>query len=130
PTTRPDPIRTAAYRDRLSRFTLDASGVAIPGSELVFVDQFGNSVWHNGGGLFFHPENGFLYWTDGDDADSANSQIINRNLFSGVFRIDVDRRGGRISHPIPRQPDNGATGNYYIPNDNPFVGQPGVLEEF
>ena len=130
PTTRPAPIRAGAYHDRLSRFTLDASGVAIPGSELVFVDQAGNTVWHNGGGMLFHPADGFLYWTDGDDADTANTQVINHNLFSGVFRIDVDRRGGKISHPIPRQPDNGVTANYYIPNDNPFVGQPGVLEEF
>lgn len=96
----------------------------------MFVDQAGNTVWHNGGGLFFHPTNGFLYWTDGDDADSANTQIIDRNLFSGVFRIDVDKRGGSISHPPPRQPANGVTANYYIPNDNPFVGQPGVLEEY
>src|SRR3989454_1681520 len=79
--------------------------------------------------MFFHPVNGFLYWTDGDD-ERAPTQIINQSLFSGVFRIDVDRRGGNISHPIPRQPANGTTANYYIPNDNPFVGQSGVLEEF
>src|SRR6185369_6184392 len=29
-----------------------------------------------------------------------------------------------------RQPQTGSTGHYGIPNDNPFVGQPGVLEEF
>ncbi len=130
PTSRPQPVKTGAYHDRLSRFTLDTSGVAIPESELVYVDQTGNSVWHNGGGLLFHPSNGFLYWADGDDADTDNTQIINRDLFSGVFRIDVDKRGGRISHPIPRQPTHGATGNYYIPSDNPFVDQPGALEEF
>jgi uncharacterized repeat protein (TIGR03806 family) len=130
PTERPRPVKTGAYHDRLSRVTLDGSGVAIPGSELVFVDQAGNSVWHNGGGLCFHPTSGFLYWTDGDDADTGNTQIISRNLFSGVFRIDVDKRGGSISHPIPRGPANGKTGNYYIPNDNPFVGKPDVLEEF
>lgn len=128
--TRPPTFVTGAYHDRLSRFTLDANGVAIPGSEFVLIDQVGNSVWHNGGGMFFHPDNGFLYWTDGDDASGSNTQIINRNLFSGVFRIDVDQRGGAISHPIPRQPANGTTANYFIPNSNPFVGQPGVLEEF
>lgn len=129
--TRPPTTVTGAYHDRLSRFTVDANGVAIPSSELVFVDQVGNSVWHNGGGMFFHPDNGFLYWTDGDDASGGlNTQIITRNLFSGVFRIDVDQRGGSISHPIVKQPLNGVTTNYYIPNDNPFVGQPNVLEEF
>src|SRR6266542_2610191 len=129
PTQRPTEYVPGKYHDRLSRFTLDANGVAIASSELVLVDQTGDSVWHNGGGMFFHPVNGFLYWTDGDD-ERAPTQIINQNLFFGVFRIDVDMRGGNISHPIPRQPAKGATANYYIPNDNPFVGQSGVLEEF
>ena len=47
-----------------------------------------------------------------------------------MFRIDVDCRGGDVSHPPPRQPLNGFTANYFIPNDNPFVGQSNVLEEF
>jgi glucose/arabinose dehydrogenase len=80
--------------------------------------------------MFFHPVNGFLYVTNGDDERGANNQRINVSLHSGVLRIDVDQRGGSISHPIPRQPVNGTTANYYIPNDNPFVGQAGVLEEF
>ena len=129
PTQRPTEYVPGKYHDRLSRFTLDASAVAIPSSELVLVDQTGDSVWHNGGGMFFHPLNGFLHWTDGDD-ERAPTQIINQSLFSGVFRIDVDMRGGNISHPIPRQPARGSTANYFIPNDNPFVGQSGVLEEF
>ena len=119
--TRPVPILADTYHDRLSRFTLDAGGAAIPGSETVFVDQTCGTVWHHGGGMFFHPQNGFLYWTDGDNANGDNTQNINRRLFSGVFRIDVDCRGGKVSHPIPRQPLNGVTANYFIPNDNPFV---------
>jgi uncharacterized repeat protein (TIGR03806 family) len=130
PTTRPPTFNNGAYHDRLSRFTLDAAGVAVPGSELVLVDQTGNSVWHNGSGMFFHPVNGFLYVTDGDDEDGSNNQIITRNLFSGIWRIDVDQRGGAISHPILRHPANGTTANYYIPNSNPFVGQTNALEEF
>jgi len=47
-----------------------------------------------------------------------------------VFRIDVDCQGGTVSHAPPRQPLNGVTAHYYIPNDNPFVGQSNVLEEF
>ncbi len=130
PTTRPPQFLTDAYHDRLARFTLDAAGVAIPGSELVLVDQTGTSTWHNGSGMFFHPANGFLYVTDGDDADGSHNQIITKSLFSGIWRLDVDQRGGAISHPIPRQPVKGATANYYIPNNNPFVGQSNVLEEF
>jgi uncharacterized repeat protein (TIGR03806 family) len=130
PTNRPPQFLTDAYHDRLSRFTLDAAGVAVPGSELVLVDQTGTSTWHNGSGMFFHPLDGFLYVTDGDDADGSNDQIISKGLFSGIWRLDVDKRGGAISHPIPRQPAKGATANYYIPNNNPFVGQSNVLEEF
>jgi uncharacterized repeat protein (TIGR03806 family) len=130
PFTRPNPILPDTYHDRLSRFTLDENGVAIPGSEVVFIDQTDQTIWHHGGGIFFHPTNGFLYLTIGDNSVGDNDQIINQSLFSGVFRIDVDCRGGNISHPIPRQPFNGVTANYFIPNDNPFVGQSNVLEEF
>ena len=127
PNTRP-PTSTP-NRDRLSRFTLDANGVAMAGSETIFIDQNSQTVWHNGGGMFFG-DDGFLYITNGDDAQGGNNQRINVSLHSGVLRIDVDRRGGSISHPPPRQPNGGTTANYYIPNDNPFVGQANVLEEF
>ena len=130
PTTRPNPVLPDTYHDRLARFTLDENGVAIPGSETVFVDLTDQTVWHHGGGMFFHPVNGFLYWTDGDNSVGDNDQIINKSLYSGVFRVDVDCRGGQISHAPPRQPVNGVTEHYYIPNDNPFVGQSNVLEEF
>ncbi len=116
-------------RDRLARFTLDANGVAVPGSELILMDQDAHTVWHNGGGLFFHPGNGLLYLTNGDD-EHEDAQVIDRGLFGGIFRLDVDQKGGNFSHPIPRQPEHGRTANYFIPNDNPFVGRPGALEEF
>lgn len=128
--TRPNPVVPNHYHDRLSRFTLDSNGVAIPGSEEVLIDQTDQTIWHHGGGIFFHPKNGFLYLTIGDNAVSDNDQIINKSLLGGVIRIDVDCRGGNISHPIPRQPFEGHTAHYFIPNDNPFVGQSNVLEEF
>ena len=53
--TRPPTYVPGFYHDRLSRFTLDADGVAIANSELVLIDQTGDTVWHNGGGMFFHP---------------------------------------------------------------------------
>jgi uncharacterized repeat protein (TIGR03806 family) len=130
PTSRPVPNLPDTYHDRLERYTLDANGVAIPDSVKIFVDLTNQTVWHHGGGMFFHPTNGFLYWTDGDNSVGDNDQIINKSLYSGVFRVDVDCRGGNISHPIPRQPTGGFTANYFIPNDNPFVGQSNVLEEF
>ena len=130
PTSRPVPNLPDTYHDRLERYTLDANGIAIPDSVKIFVDLTNQTVWHHGGGMFFHPTNGFLYWTDGDNSVGDNDQIINKSLYSGVFRIDVDCRGGNVSHAPPRQPTGGFTANYFIPNDNPFVGQSNVLEEF
>ncbi|MGC9944216.1 MAG: PQQ-dependent sugar dehydrogenase [Verrucomicrobiota bacterium] len=130
PYTRPNPVLPNTYHDRLERYTLDDSNVAMPDSVKVFVDLTNQTVWHHGGGMFFHPDNGLLYWTDGDNSVGDNDQIINKSLYSGVFRIDVDCRGGNFSHAPPRQPLNGYTANYFVPNDNPFVGQSNVLEEF
>jgi glucose/arabinose dehydrogenase len=107
------PATRRANHNHLSRFTLDANGVAIAGSEVVLVDQECTSIWHKGGGMFFHPTNGFLYFTVGDDEDGSNAQRIDHNLFGGLFRIDVDCRGGNISHPIRNQPANGHTANYF-----------------
>lgn len=128
PEDSPD-YRDHPTRNRLSRFTVDANGIADPNSETVFIDQDRRHLIHNGGAMLFHPDNGFLYVTLGDD-DGEHAPSITEGLFCGMLRIDVDQRGGDISHPIPRQPLNGVTANYYVPNDNPFVGQPGALEEF
>lgn len=119
---------------RLARFTVDPqTGRADPASELVLINQRDRFIIHAGGGMFFHPTDGCLYVSVGDEglaASPENVQRVDRNLFSGVLRIDVDRRGGAFSHPIRRQPANGETAHYYIPNDNPFVGVAGALEEF
>lgn len=133
PTPGPDrPPTTRPTRDRLSRFTVpDGADAADPNSELVLIDQLDENMWHNGGGMFFHPDDGFLYLSLGDEGgDYGNTQRIDKDLFSGVIRIDVDRRGGGISHPPPRQPRTGRTAHYFIPNDNPWVGTPDALEEF
>ena len=131
---RTPPVFTAT-QSRLSRFSVDLDTlIADPASELVLIDQADQSVWHQGGAMFFHPDDGFLYLAVGDEGGGAcaldNCQRIDKDLFSGVLRIDVDQRGADVSHPIVRQPESGTTGGYFIPNDNPFVGQPGALEEF
>jgi glucose/arabinose dehydrogenase len=122
-------------RSRLSRFNVDAkTGVFDKKTELVLIDQQDDNIFHQGGSMFFHPKDGFLYLSVGDEGSSncrlGNCQRIDKDLFSGVLRIDVDQRGGSVSHPPPRQPETGTTAHYFIPNDNPFVGMPGVLEEF
>lgn len=131
----PPPVAlTTPTESRLSRFSLDPETLrADPDSEFVLIAQRDENVWHQGGGMFFHPDDGYLYLSVGDEGGSLcaydNCQRIDRDLFGGVLRIDVDMRGGNFSHPIPRQPESGATAGYFIPNDNPFVGS-GGLEEF
>jgi uncharacterized repeat protein (TIGR03806 family) len=132
PTT---PASDTSTVSRLARFTIDLATLTVdPMSELVLIDQADDSVWHQGGAMFFHPTDGFLYLAVGDEGDVncslGNCQVLDKDLFSGVLRIDVDSRGGDISHPIAKQPATGSTANYFIPNDNPFVGLPGALEEF
>lgn len=142
PTAGPDrPPRTTPSYNRLSRFTVpNGSAVADPNSELVLINQYDEDVWHNGGSMFFHPGDGFLYLTLGDegglDAQYGNTQIINKDLFSGVIRIDVNSDPSK-SHAIRRQPVTEGTqplsytANYFVPNDNPFLDvNGGVLEEF
>ncbi len=131
--------------NRLSRFTIpDGAHAADPASELVLIEQRRNNTDHQGGGMFFHPDDGFLYIAVGDGGHpltesrgyfwigtTDDPQRIDRDLLSGLLRIDVDRRGPGISHPIRRQPRNGRTEGYFIPDDNPWVAADGsVLEEF
>jgi glucose/arabinose dehydrogenase len=76
------------------------------------VDNPGGS--HNGGDLHFGPD-GYLYASLGDPFNV--SQQIDK-LFSGMLRIDVDRKPGNI----PPNPLTGTTGEYFIPIDNPYIG--------
>ncbi len=121
--------------DRLSRFMVpDGQQVADPASEAVLIDQLDEDIWHNGGGMAFGAD-GFLYVGVGDEGGNepdqfANAQRIDKDLFCGILRIDVNCTGGSVSHPPKRQPQTGQTAHYFIPSDNPFVGVPGVLEEF
>lgn len=130
----PPPVTlTTPTESRLSRFSVDLGTLtADPASELVLIAQRDENVWHQGGGMFFHPQDGFLYLSVGDEGGSLcaydNCQRIDRDLFGGVLRIDVDERGGAVSHPIARQPESGSTAHYFIPNDNPFVGSGGLEE--
>lgn len=115
---------------RLSRFTWDVgTRTFLRDSELKLVEEAETRPMHNAGRMQFGPD-GFLYFGNGDDLNTANHQRLDRALFAGIFRIDVDSRGGNISHPPPRQPEGGHTQGYFIPNDNPFVGTPNAMEEF
>ena len=68
---------------------------------------------HNGGQLQFGPD-GYLYWSVGEDENSANAQDV-ANLLGKILRID---------------PRGSGPGQYTVPADNPFVsGPPGARPE-
>jgi len=113
--------------DRLSRFEVDPNNPArgLPATEQILISQQDDAENHNGGELLFGPDDGYLYLSIGDEGGSAandNVQRIDNNFFSGVFRIDVDKRPGSI--PANPHPANNGSGtiNYAIPPDNPFIG--------
>lgn len=99
----------------IARFTASPDGTtADPNSEftILFVEQ--PYVDHNAGDLAFGPE-GYLYIPLGDGGfpdDPDNNAQDPLSLLGKILRIDVD--GGSP---------------YAIPADNPFVGDPGTLDE-
>ncbi|MEM9722779.1 MAG: PQQ-dependent sugar dehydrogenase, partial [Bacteroidota bacterium] len=132
---------------RLSRFTVpdNTPFQADPNSELVMIQQYDQHEWHNGGSMFFGPVDSMLYLIVGDEGGAndefESAQKLDLALMSGILRLDVDQRGGSISHPIRRQPQPTAapligwpptySQGYFIPNDNPWVNpDSSVLEEF
>jgi glucose/arabinose dehydrogenase len=118
---------TGTRHDRLSRFEVDPNNPAraLPDTEQILINQQDDAENHNGGQLLFGPDDGYLYLSVGDEGGSAaidNVQRVDNNFFSGVLRIDVDKRPGSI--PANPHPANNGSGtiNYAIPSDNPFIG--------
>ncbi len=109
--------------NRLSRFQTspDDPSVGMPDSEVVLINQPDQAGNHNAGDLHFGPD-GYLYVSLGDEGGGndqySNSQRIDRDFFSGILRIDVDKRPGSL----PPNPHGAASDNYAVPPDNPFVG--------
>jgi glucose/arabinose dehydrogenase len=98
---------------------------ADPASELVLIQQYDQASNHNGGDLHFGPD-GYLYISVGDEgaANDAflNSQRITRDFFSGILRIDVDRKAGSLApNPHPSVLTDAGVARYTVPVDNPFV---------
>lgn len=114
---------TFSNTQRVSRFEASPGNpdAALPGSELVLISQVDDYGNHNGGDLHFGPD-GYLYVSVGDEGDQNdagnNSQRIDKDFFSGLLRIDVDKLPGNL----PPNPHPASTTNYFVPSDNPFVG--------
>lgn len=117
--------------NRLDRFDLRiATAAGRDAARVSLIAQHRNGGgYHNGGSVQFGPD-GFLYLAVGEAQMPDCFQRIDCALVGGIFRIDVDQRGGAISRPITRQPKDGETAGYYIPLDNPYASRPDVLGEF
>jgi glucose/arabinose dehydrogenase/mono/diheme cytochrome c family protein len=118
-------VTTGARRDQLSRFEISPTdaNAGLASSEVVLISQPDDFVNHNAGDLHFGPD-GYLYVSLGDEGDAndtgANSQRIDKDFFSGMMRLDVDKRPGSLA-PTPHSSIAAPT-NYAVPPDNPFVG--------
>jgi uncharacterized repeat protein (TIGR03806 family) len=109
--------------DRLSRFEISSTNPnqAVRTTEVVLINQLDEYETHNAGDLHFGAD-GYLYVSLGDEGGGGdahnNSQRIDKDFFSAIMRIDVDKRtGSRAPNTHPA-----TSSNYAIPSDNPFIG--------
>ena len=121
-------LDSGTYSVRVSRFTRSAGSplTADPASEVILIDQEDIGQFHNVSVCRFGPD-GYLYVGFGDGGTQEdgldNSQHIDKNLWSCLIRIDVDKQSGNL----PPNPDDDipgsdtGTANFLIPHDNPFV---------
>lgn len=119
-------VTPGTRNDRLSRFSVLSSdpNTADSASEVILFSQLDDYSNHNAGDLHFGPD-GCLYVSLGDEGDGGdtgrNSQRIDKDFFSGILRIDADKRPENLL-PNPHPSIPAGTTNYYVPADNPFVG--------
>lgn len=120
-------ISGGSYYQRISRFHVSADPtVADPASELILLQQLDEGPNHDGGDLHFGPNDGYLYYTAGDEENGndtrLNSQRINKDFFSGIFRLDVDKKATSIEpNAHAAIPTDGGIARFSVPRDNPFV---------
>lgn len=120
-------ISGGSYYERISRFKVSAADptVADPSSELILLQQLDEGANHNGGDLHFGLD-GYLYYTAGDEENGYdvrhNSQRINKDFYSGIFRLDVDKKPGNLEpSPHAAVPTDAGIARFSVPVDNPFV---------
>lgn len=115
--------------DRLARFEIDPSNsnAGLSNSESPLFSQYDQRGNHNGGDLHFGPDD-YLYVALGDEGGSGdqynNSRYIDKDFFSAILRIDVDKKPGNPepnTHPAVHM-DGQNKAYYSIPLDNPFIG--------
>jgi glucose/arabinose dehydrogenase len=92
-------------------------------SEIRYILQYDEADNHNAGDLHFG-QDGYLYVSLGDEGGGGdnygNSQRIDKDFFSAIMRLDVDKGPGSLApNAHASVPD---LSNYAIPQDNPYVG--------
>lgn len=105
------PLRTV-----ISEWTVDPS-TGQAGKERVLLEVPQPYANHDAGQLLFGPD-GYLYIGMGDGGSAGDPKGHGQDrstLLGDLLRIDVDRRAAGLP--------------YAVPQDNPFVGQPGVRPE-
>ena len=115
-------------QDRLSRFTANPNTLTAvdTNTQQIFFSVVDEVFNHNGSDVHFGPD-GYLYMSMGDEGDQyngrQNAQRIDRDFYSGLLRIDVDRKPGNVEpNPHSAIPTNGSGQAFYkIPIDDPYV---------
>ena len=112
---------------RVSRFKVSAGNPNLgdPSSELILLHQLDEGAAHSGGDMHFGAD-GYLYYAAGDEQAQndvlQNSQKIDKDFFSGIFRIDVDKRpGNRAPNPHSAIRTDSGVARFSVPADNPFI---------
>lgn len=110
-------------RTRISRFQVTGNpNVADPNSEEILLTVTQPYSNHNAGDIHFGPD-GYLYVPLGDGGsggDPQNNAQTMTTLLGKITRIDVDNGPGAAADC-----KGAGTGNYTIPNDNPFINGTG-----
>ncbi|HEV8543983.1 MAG TPA: PQQ-dependent sugar dehydrogenase [Verrucomicrobiae bacterium] len=124
----PDGTDTNWY-NRISEFRASNDRqTGLANTEIPYITQFDEGPGHNINDAHFGPD-GYLYIPIGDEGDVDggdglnNAQKIDKDFFSCIMRIDVDKQPGNL----PPNPHPANTQNYWIPADNPFVGATSFL---
>jgi len=118
----------SVWYDRLSRFTADPFALTVNTNTQQMLFQMPDREFnHNGGDLHFGLD-GYLYISMGDEGAQynfhTNAQRLDGNLFSGILRIDVDKKAGNVEPTAHTGIPTDGSGHafYSIPADNPFFG--------
>ena len=113
---------------RLSRFTCQTNYpfTADPNSELILIEEENEGFIHGIDTCRF-ARDGYLYVSFGDEGSQEelfdNSQRIDKDFYSSIIRIDVDKSPGSLEpNPHPAIPLDNGVARYSVPADNPFVG--------